>query len=271
MNGVKTDDLENSDTFLYDEINYAAYSSFSKDWDHWSFKLGLRTEYTDIMGNSLLSDTINDKNYVKHFPSFYLMHKLNENNELYFNYNKRIYRPRYSDLNPFKYFLNDNTYRTGDPNLKPQIDDIFTLGYTFNKNYTFELYYRYENDPTLEITFQDNDNNIIKYINTNIDRNISYGLDFTTYTQILDRWTIYVLSSVFYNENQFFAVESDNALLSNDQWSLYAQVINYFSFLKDKSLTADVSYLYVSPTVDGPTNVSNLPWVRFKFKKNTLE
>jgi hypothetical protein len=267
INGVKIEDLQNSDTFLYDEINYAAYSSYSKDWEHWSFKLGLRTEYTDITGNSLSTNTNSDKNYFKYFPSFYLMSKLNDNNELYFNYNKRIYRPRYSDLNPFKYFLNDYTYRTGDPNLKPQIDDIFTLGYTFNKNYTFEVYYRYENDPTLEITFQDNVNNEIKYINTNIDRNISYGLDFTTYTQILDRWNIYVLSSVFYNENQFFALESGNALLTKDKWSLYAQVINYFSFLKDKSLTADVSYLYQAPTVSGPTNVSKYHGLDINFRK----
>src|SRR5690606_27259705 len=132
--------------------------------------------------------TITENDYVKLFPSFYVLNKLNENNELYFNYNKRIYRPHYSELNPFKYFLNDNAYITGDPNLKPQIDDVFTLGYTFNKNYTFELYYRYENNPTLEMTFQDNDEHIIKAINTNIDKSVSYGLDFTTYTQIVKRW-----------------------------------------------------------------------------------
>lgn len=256
VNGLKTEDLENSDVFLYDEMNYAAYTSFSKDWEHWSFKLGLRTEYTDITGNSLSSNTLNENDYIKHFPSFYLMHQFNDNNQLYVSYNKRIYRPRYSDLNPFKYFLNDNTYVTGDPNLKPEIDDVYTLGYTFNKDYTFELYYRYEDDPTMQITFQDNDNNIIKYINTNIDSNISYGLDFTTYTQVVNRWNIYVLSSVFFYENQFFAIESNNEFLANEKWSLYAQVINYFSFLKDKSLTADVSYLYQAPTVSGPTDVS---------------
>jgi outer membrane receptor protein involved in Fe transport len=267
INGVKTEDLENSDTFLYDEMNYAAYTSFSKDWERWSVKLGLRTEYTDITGNSLSTNTQNDSDYIKYFPSFYLMHQFNDNNQLYVSYNKRIYRPRYSDLNPFKYFLNDNTYKTGDPNLKPEIDDVYILGYTFNKNYTFEAYYRYEDDPTLEITFQDNDNNIIKYINTNIDSNISYGLDFTTYTPVMNRWNIYVLSSVFFYENQFFALESNNELLKNEKWSLYAQVVNYFSFLKDKSLTADVSYLYQTSTVFGPTNVSAYHGLDINFRK----
>ena len=93
----------------------------------------MRTELTDIKGNSISSNTINDTNYEKFFPSLHLLHTINDKNDIYFNYNKRIYRPRYSQLNPFKYFLNDNTYMTGDPNLQPQIDDVFTLGYTFNQ------------------------------------------------------------------------------------------------------------------------------------------
>tara|TARA_R110002033_G_scaffold83953_1_gene134695 strand:- start:105 stop:2537 length:2433 start_codon:yes stop_codon:yes gene_type:complete len=252
INGQPVLDLQNSDTFLYDEMNYAAYSSYSKDWETWSFKSGLRVEYTDITGNSFAANQINTSDYVKFFPSLYLLHRFNENHELYFNYNKRIYRPRYSELNPFKYFLNDNAYITGDPNLKPQIDDNFTLGYTFNKKYTFEAYYRYENDPTLQITFQDNTENLLKLTNTNIDRSISYGLDFITYTNITSRWNLYVLSSIFYYDSLFFAEESNNVQYALDKWSLYSQIINYFTFLKDKSLTADVSFLYISPIVDGP-------------------
>lgn len=269
-NGNKIEDLQNSDTFLYDEINYAAYTSYSKDWDSWKIKVGLRTEYTDIKGNSLSTNQENNSDYIKFFPSFYLSHSLNENNELYFNYNKRISRPRYSDLNPFKYFLNDNTYITGDPNLKPEIDDVFTLGYTFNKKYTFEAYYRYENNATLQVTFQDNEENVIKYINTNIDHSITYGLDFTAYTQLVKQWNIYVLSSVFYYNNHFLALESNNELFANSKWSFYSQVINYFSFLKDKSLTANVSYLYISQIADGPSFVSARSGLNIGLKKTFL-
>ncbi|NMH88309.1 TonB-dependent receptor domain-containing protein [Flavivirga algicola] len=267
VNDIKEEDLQNSDTFLYNETNYAAYISFSKDWDHWSFKSGLRGEYTDIKGRSLSTNQSSDNDYLKLFPSLYLLYRLNENNELYFNYNKRIYRPRYSQLNPFKYFLNDNAYITGDPNLMPQIDDVFTLGYTFNGIYTFELYYRNENNPTLEIVFQDNDTNVLKYINTNIDRSISYGLDFTTYTKLTTHWNLYVLSSLFYYENQFFALESNNEIEKKDKWTVYGQIINYFSFLKDKSLTANLSFLYISPIANGPSITSNRSGLDINLRK----
>jgi len=255
-NDLRVEDLESSDRFLYNEINYAAYLSFSQDWDAWSLKLGLRTEITDIQGNSESTDDVNDSKYANFFPSLYVLHSLDDKNDIYINYNRRIYRPRYSQLNPFKYFLNDNAYITGDPNLKPQIDDQIILGYTLNDTYTFEAYYRYENDPAIEILFQDNEENILKLVNTNIDRSISYGLDFTTYTGLTNNWDLYVLSSLYYYDNQFFALESDNELLNTEQWSVYAQVINYFSFLKDKSLTADISYLYLSPLVEGASSVS---------------
>ncbi len=271
VNGDKVEDLLNSDTFLYDEMNYAAYISYSKDWEHWSLQTGLRTEYTNITGNSLLNNELNASNYAKFFPSIYILNHLNENSSIYFNYKKRISRPRYSELNPFKYYFNDNTYSTGNPNLKPQIDDVFTWGYTFNKNYTFELYYRYENNPSLEIVFQENNSNILKYINTNIDHSITYGLDFITYTKIAPRWYLYGLASVFYYDNKFYALESNNELISNNKWSLYSQINNYFSFLKDESLTLDLSYTYISPIADGANITSERLELNVNIKKTFWE
>ncbi|WP_169786426.1 outer membrane beta-barrel protein [Pseudalgibacter alginicilyticus] len=254
---VKQDDINNSDTFLYDEMNYAIYSSFSNQTDNWSIKAGLRVEYTNLEGNSLTTDQDNVQHYVKFFPALSILKNLNKKNTLYIEYNRRIYRPRYQELNPFKFFLNDNVYTTGDPKLKPQIDDVFTLGYTFNKKYTLEAYYRYENNPTLEIVFQDNDTNILKYINTNIDTSISYGLDFSTYTKIINRWHMNAMASLFYYGNKFYALESNNTLESKNKWSVYFEIGNYFSFLKDNSLTADVSLLYISPYADGPSIISD--------------
>ncbi|WP_282148177.1 outer membrane beta-barrel family protein [Algibacter lectus] len=266
-NGTREQDFTNSDTFLYDEANLALYGSYSKDWDNWSLKAGLRTEYTTIEGNSLSENQTNKSDYIKFFPTFHIMNVLNENNEIYFTYNKSIYRPRYSQLNPFKFFLSDNSYNTGDPNLKPQIDDSFTLGYTLNSKYTFELYYRNENDPSIQITFQDNDSKLLKNIDTNIDRSISYGLDFTTFTPVMSNWDVYAYSSLFYYENRFTALESNSQLYTTDKWSVYLQMVNYFSFLKDKTLTADVVLTYISPLVNGPSEVSNRTGLDISFRK----
>ena len=267
VNGVRTEDVLNSDIFLYDENNYAAYINYSKDWDAWSLKSGLRVEYSEIKGNSLSTAQINENNYVKFFPSISILNKLNDNSEIYFNYNKRIYRPKYSQLNPFKYFLTDNSFVVGDPNLKPQIDDIFTLGYTFNKNYTFELYYRNENNPTIQFIFQDNENRQTVYINTNTDVSFTYGLDFTTYTVLSPRWNMYLLASVFYYENKFFTLDS-NLPFVGSRWSVYSEITNSFSLLKDKSLSLDILFTYLSATNDGPTDTSSMSGLNVNLKKS---
>ena len=255
-NDIKVEDLENSDTFLYDETNYAVYASYSKDWSNWSLKTGLRVELTNIKGNSLATNQIDNGEYYKIFPSFYLLNRINENNEIYINYNKRIYRPRYSQLNPYKYFFSDNSYVVGNPKLKPEIDDMIALGYTFNEKYTFELYYRYENNRTQEISFLNNEDNVLKNIYSNLD-GISYGLDFMTYTKLLQPWDLYILSSVYYYKDSFFAIESNNQIAENETWGVYAKIINYFTFLKDKSLTANIEALYISPLIYGPSKISN--------------
>ncbi|WP_298535184.1 outer membrane beta-barrel protein [uncultured Algibacter sp.] len=262
------EDIPNSDTFLYDETNYAGYVNYSNKWDRWSLKAGIRIEHTNIKGNSISTDQINNSNYVKFFPSFYFKNVLNENNEIYFKYNKRIYRPKYNQLNPFKYFLNDNAYVVGDPNLKPQIDDVFILGYTFNQDYTFELYYRHEKNPILQFIFQDNDEELLIYKNTNTDTSISYGLDFTTYKSVLNNWSLYILSSIYYYKNNFFLLDNNNSLFTGDRWSLYAEIANDFTFLKDKSLIANVSFVYWSPTNDGPTDTSSRSGLNLSFKKS---
>lgn len=254
--GEKVDDLQNSDMFLYDETNYAVYFNYSQDWDTWSLKLGLRTELTDVKGNSISTNTNSDNKYEKFFPSFYISHTINDENEIYFNYNKRIYRPRYSQLNPFKYFLNDNTFITGDPNLQPQIDDQIILGYTFNKDYTFELYYRHEKDPTLQYFYQDNDENLLVYQFTNTENSYSYGLDFTTYVSLNNFWSLYGLSSIYFYNNNFNPIGSDETSFIGQQWSLYAEITNYFVLSKDKSFLADISFNYMSRTNDGPSNTS---------------
>ncbi|MEL0456382.1 outer membrane beta-barrel family protein [Flavobacteriaceae bacterium SZ-1-7] len=265
-NGVKVEDLDNSDQFLYDEKNYASYVSYSQDWDDWSLKTGLRFEYTEIMGNSISTGQTNKSNYAKLFPSLSISKTLNDKNELYLNYSRRIYRPRYSLLNPFKYFFTDNSYIVGDPKLVPQIDDTFTLGYTFNNNYTFEFYYRNENNPILEYIYQDNDDNLLIYKRTNLDQSISYGLDFITYKQILNWWTIYSVSSIFYYENNFFTPDS-SSIFTTDIWSFYTEINNYLSLLKDKTLTTDVSFVYSSPTSYGPERTSSSSSLNINIKK----
>lgn len=269
-NGFRVDDLDNSDIFKYNEKNYASYMSYEKDWENWSLKSGLRLEITETEGISQSTNSDNKNNYANLFPSFYLLHRIADD-KVYFSYNNRIHRPRYKQLNPFKFFFNDNSFKSGDPNLLPQIDYRFILGYVLNDKFTFETYYRYEDNAAVQIVFQDNFSNKVKYLYTNIDRGVECGFDFLTDLKFSDNWELHFLSSIFYYENKFVALESDNQIFGNNMWSTYSRINNYFSLLEDKSLSMDLSLLYISPIVDGASVFSNRFGLDFSLKKTILK
>ena len=262
-------DLTNSGIFNYKEDNIAGYISLNKEWKKWDLSLGLRTEYTEGQGDleSVLAET-NNFDYVKWFPTFNLTRKFNENNSLGISYRKRIERPTYSSLNPFQFYLNDNAFVTGNPNLLPSITELGTLTYTLNNTFTFEFYYRTSENPFSELSFQDNNSKQIKYVASNLKQNIDYGFDFSAYTPISSGWTTYALTSIFKDEAEFFDIENNNSLETNEQWSFYANWINYFSFLKNRSLSADISFLYISPIIDGSAEVTTRAQLDFGIKKS---
>ncbi len=260
-------DLANSGIFNYEENNIAGYISFSKEWEKWNLSLGLRTEFTEGTGDlEGLSSETNKFDYLKWFPNGNITRKFNENNTLVISYNKRIERPGYSDLNPFQFFLNDNAFVAGNPNLLPSITEFITLSYTLNTAFTFEFYYRKATNPFSELSFQNNESKQIKYVASNLKQNIDFGFDFSTYTPISSNWTTYAVTSIFKDEAEFFDIENNNSLETNEQWSFYANWINYFSFLEDKSLSADLSILFISPIIDGSKEVSTRAQLDFGIK-----
>src|SRR5690606_8320574 len=122
----------------YDEKIYAGYTSITKDWEKWAIKGGLRAEYTDILGVSNSMGEVNTQDYFELFPTAYFQHTINEDHVLTFDYARRIVRPKYESLNPFRYFLNENNFNAGNPDLKAAITNNFNLNYSLKGQYFFD-------------------------------------------------------------------------------------------------------------------------------------
>ena len=98
-------DFSTTNHFIYDEKIHAAYSTYSLENGKWNLQGGLRYEYTDATGNQMTTKKTTNKKYGQFFPSFSANYNPNENNTLSFSYSRRIKRPDYDDLNPFRFFL----------------------------------------------------------------------------------------------------------------------------------------------------------------------
>ena len=235
-----------SDAFNYDEQVFALYLSWFKSWEKWSLKLGTRGELTDATGESLTLGSVNRQDFFELFPSINLLHTPNENHSFSIDYGRRLERPRYNDLNPFRNFINENDFEEGNPSLRPCFSNNFNFNYTYNNVWFFDLYYRDNGETINYLVFQDNDALTLRELKQNVLDSQSYGLDITYSNSILDAWYLFSYVSFFHEDETFLAVESGNQPFTNEVDGVYAQLSNYLTLSGDGSLTGEVSLSYLS-------------------------
>lgn len=240
-----------SDQFDYKENNYAAYLSLSRDWEKWNLKTGLRGEYTDIQGNSENLGEVNTQEYFELFPTFYLMYAATENSSFAVDYSRRITRPRFQSLNPYRYFLNQNNFNVGNPDLKPGISNKINFNYTYKGKLSFDLYWDRTDNATALLPFQNNEEHYLRTVNDNMDFEQQYSLDISYYSYINDWWYLYLYSSFFYMQADFYALENNDQVVTNDVTSTYIQVYNQFTLSKDRTFIAELTGSFLPAYISG--------------------
>ncbi|SHG57333.1 outer membrane beta-barrel family protein [Flagellimonas flava] len=241
-----TIDASLSDNYNYDENVYAAYVSMVKNWDKWSMKLGVRGELTDAAGTSLtLNETIT-QDFFEAFPSIYLLYSPSDNHSFSFDYGRNVDRPKYDDLNPFRYFFNESDFVEGNPRLRPSFSNNFNLNYTLNSEFFFDVYYRDNGKNIAGLVFQDNENQTLVDLQQNVQGSKSYGIDFTVSKGIFPFWFLYAYTSLFHEEETFLAVESGNQEYTAEVDGFYGYLANYLTLSKDKTLTGELTMTYFS-------------------------
>ncbi|WP_298893698.1 outer membrane beta-barrel family protein [uncultured Psychroserpens sp.] len=240
--GTETVDTENTDAFDYDERIYAGYVNYSSSTEKYNLNIGLRAEQTDVDGQSPLTNVSNMQNYLELFPNLSFQYNISDGYSAYVNYKRSILRPSYTDLNPFRFFFNDNYVITGNPNLVPTFLDHYVIGATLFDLVTIEAYYDNYDGAISEIPRQDNTNNIIEYTSVNFDKTIEYGFDFLIDFNITEHWNTYFVTS-FYNIEE--ETNFGNGLVNQSQWSNYSNITNTISFLEDRSLNVFLDVIWI--------------------------
>jgi outer membrane receptor protein involved in Fe transport len=170
-------DPTKSNHFIYKENINAAYANFSKDFDRWSVYLGFRVENTNIDGVQLVDHTAFKNSYTQLFPSAFASYKWSDTHSTEFNYSRRISRPSYDQLNPFKFYLDPTTYKEGNPYLDPQTTHSIEFTHVYNqKMYATLSFSRTQDNITEVIAPSDNDPNVTVQTNKNLDTADIFGL-----------------------------------------------------------------------------------------------
>lgn len=252
ISGNYTIDPKKSNLFNYNEKNYAGYFSASKDFgEKWSAKIGLRYEYTDTKGFSPTTESQSDNRYGKLFPTAYISYKADANHQFSLTYSKRINRPYFRALDPFRWYSNPNTYYTGNPSLQPSFNHNIEFNYIFKNKFSANLYYQRTLNSFDQITFLDGIQLTSTYQNYYNQNNYGINLNYTdTFFKI---WESNLSASFSCNETQ---ITQFNAVPKSGQ-AFYYSTNNTFRLNKAKTFFLFLNYWHNLPSRDGYMSVRN--------------
>ena len=129
LNGDFINDLNLSNTLLYNEKVNAFYTQYGNKKNKFSFLLGLRYEESKTTVKQLANNTNNVKNYNDFFPTLNLSYQIKEDETITFGYNRRIRRARSYFINPFPSKSSATNIFQGNPNIDPTYSNGIDLGY----------------------------------------------------------------------------------------------------------------------------------------------
>jgi len=174
-----TDPAQTND-FTNNQNVYGLYNSYLYNLKDWSFKAGARIEVTTITAD-FISQTANlDKNYFNMIPAISINRKFKNMSSLNFGYTQRIQRPGIWQLNPFVDRGNPNFENSGNPDLKPVLNNSFEANYSRFKKGSINvgLSYSFANNTIQQISTFDPATNITRTTFTNTGHDSKLGSNF---------------------------------------------------------------------------------------------
>ncbi len=119
-----------ADEYEFNDQVYAAYTTFSQNFENWGYQLGLRAESSQYTGILPETQTTFENDFpISLFPSIFLTKNLNEQDNIQASYTRRINRPSFFNLIPFTDFSDSLNLRRGNPNLLPEFTNSFEVNY----------------------------------------------------------------------------------------------------------------------------------------------
>ncbi|MCD2426073.1 TonB-dependent receptor [Niabella pedocola] len=246
MNEAWVINKDASNQFIYDENLLMGYAAMETSVKRTSVKLGLRAEETSMKGNNVTSAQEFTRRYLNLFPSVFLLQQLNDKAvpaTLSFSYSRRIRRPQFGDLNPFRLRIGDYSVMVGNPDLLPEYSDNYRMGYNFWKGYGLNLLYQRTNNIIAEFANPQPDG-VIEYQTRNFKYRTSYGASAYAPVKITKWWSANVYTGLFYTAY----------VINNFQFAQTAFNLNtYQTFTLKKNFDATLFTVYNSPYVVGNT------------------
>ena len=230
--GEWINEVNRSNTFMYDEEIYAVYLNGSASIGAYQIQGGLRLEHTESEGRSVTLGTVVPRSYTNLFPSVSVSRAYNEKHNVSLSYSRRLERPNYRSLNPFEDYLDQYTFEKGNPFLNPQYSHAIGANYMMGRSLFVAVNYSRTTDAITEVIEQISSENKTFQTEQNLDgfNNLSLTLSapkvwtesFTSrfnYTSFYNDFKSAIPSGTLDNQNIAHMFKIDNEIQFPQGWN----------------------------------------------------
>ena len=197
QDGIRRVDAGLTNRFRYTESIGAGYASLTRSRENLTLTGGLRGEYTRTDGRQDVGGVGLRRRYFQLFPSLSASTPITEHHTLTLALNRRLDRPTYNQLNPFRSYVDPTSYRAGNPGLWPQTSTHVELTHSFREKYTTALSYTRTRRPILSVYQLDADGLVVS-TDVNLPSQEYWGLTLAAPLTPAKWWKMYANGEVFY-------------------------------------------------------------------------
>ena len=240
-----------SNDLLHTEMIPAAYIMFSsKNIGKFSYKAGLRGEYSIVTLDSRHENIKSEDDDIFVAPSLSGTYKLSDKQDLSLAFSRRIGRPTYPQLNPYMSMIDAMTYEQGNMYLHPEKTSKLDLTYNIKGerfNIFADAYLNYTTDYISQITKVLDGLLLTTYINSAYDIKSGFDVSIKVFPS---KWMSATLSSnTFYVKTCGQLKESEydfNIIdIDNEGWSNSSNIM--LDFIPRKTTSLQVQYFIMTP------------------------
>lgn len=251
LNGVARP-TQHSD-FDYSEQVAAVYISVAKQFGQkFNAKLGLRGEFTHSEGDWISADSTSMKNYFDVFPTAFFGYTPTDKWSMNVSYTRRIKRPNYYQLNPFRTYMDAHNYQEGNLELTPEFNNQVDLNFSYSQYVSLAFNFAHTQDMlSAHMELLPNGNGRQKWVNfgtcTTHGGNLSLtelplvpkfetGADGTR--QMAGTWLALTVNAAYYN---FINRSYDGTYLNRNHYASASATLTAY-LPQDWTLSVDGNY-----------------------------
>lgn len=248
QSGIEVLNKNKSNQFNYQENTQSVYFSAQKSWNEiWDIKAGLRLENTQTNGYSATADQRNKKKYTELFPTFYISYTPNEKHTFSLNYGRRLRRPNYYFLDPFRAIRSPYSYSEGNPFLRPSFSHNIELEYNYKEISMTQLYYNKTNGGVVWVSQINPQTKVAFDIPQNALTQDTFGASQTFMLKPFKFWNTRLVADVYYDDVKSKASSSLPYLKA---WNSVFTFSNDITLNKKKTISLSLQYRFIPKGTD---------------------